>query len=267
MFLHSSMRLLFLLGPFLLLVTSLPTAFGQIGSRETLVGPERTVFQNTDLQKWEFGLHLGLDSREYRVQGADTIDVDWQRIEARLGVDITPFLQARVDLGAARGDVGGASSASDFGVTAIGQGETGLRAGGLLRLALLEHILEPSPVAGAGSAVRVGVEGGLRTTESNLREDFNVQDTFVTTDLWYHRGWVDIEDRLTERRSVGSAWRLGLTWLDSSGEFAGRDIDANRNFALELGAAFGFRNNWVARVDVRTFGSERELTVGGNFRF
>jgi len=259
------MRFLLLLGPFLVLVTSLPTAFGQVGTRETLVGPERTLFQNTSLHKWEFGLHLGLDQREYRVQGGNTIDVDWERIEARLAADITPIIQARIDLGVARGDVGGVED--EFGVDAIGQGETGLRAGGLLRLALLEHVLEPSPVAGAGSAVRFVFEGGPPTTESNLREDFNVQDTFVTTDLWYHRGWVDIEDRLTERRSVGSAWRLGLTWLDSDGEFGGRDIEANRNFALELGAAVGFRNNWVARVDLRSFGDEREITIGGNFRF
>jgi len=261
------MRSLPLLASFFLslLFIAPSTLFGQAAAtRDTIVGPERSIFQNTMLHKWSFGLHLGLDQREYRVEGADSIDVDWERIEARLAADITPVIQARLDLGAARGDVGGTR---EFGTDAIGQGETGLRAGGLLRLALLEHILEPSPVAGSGSKVRFGLEGGLRTTESNLEESFNVQDTFVTTDLWYHRGWVNLEDRLTERRSTGSAWRLGLTWLDSSGEFAGRDIEENRNFALELGAAFGFRNNWVGRFDLRTFGDEREITIGGTYRF
>ncbi|MCF7838759.1 MAG: hypothetical protein K9N49_09030 [Candidatus Marinimicrobia bacterium] len=255
-------------------------ASGSVPAGEILA-PTRALIKLDRPQGFQAGVQGNLDRRSLQIAG-EPVDLDIERVAARLGVNVLPFLNVNGSLGWMRAEQPGYRG--NGGLTWSAEAE-----GRLLELPLYESVASPRK-----QSMLLSVGGGYRHSESNFSDAlFNWQEWRVQPTLTYLHDRVG-EPPIPSWRATGLAARVGLVFSQLRGTYEpqadadGADsaeppaaddrptaatpgaqrVVGNRDFGLMIGVDVRRTSSWVMRFEGIFFGDgDRELGLAALYNF
>jgi len=218
-------------------------------------GPATPAFSTANPSSaWRLSLDVRRDQREFK--SGDTAErILVLNTFARASVDATPWLSLSGIAGAvqAERDTRDGQWGPLFGVAATAY--------------LTEFVLHQTPTAGKKRVFGLEADLSHLYRESNFTDtEFTWNETRLLTSLVYRENKPNDREWL-QHTPRGLQMRAGLLFLNTDGELATDDVEANRNFGLHLGSAWVWER-WTTRLYGNVLGGkEYEWGIGSTFHF
>ena len=215
----------------------------------TLHSPPAALLRVAEPDKWSAGIAYEREHRQIDIVNPEDLEA------SRLGVFIThsplPWLVLEAGAGTAIADLGNS------------EGNYGFDWRGGIKIGLLEHVLEQSPVRGTIQLFRLDIGSDYRRARSNFSDaDFFWQE-------WRFMPSVTYVERLDTSRGPrrlhpeSTAIHFGMVFSRIHGRHGGVSISENRNFGLRAGGDIRFISHWTAFADILAYhASETSLRAG-----
>ncbi len=231
----------------LLLVPSLLCA--TVAPDATLHDPQSALLRVAEPDQWAAGFVYEREHREINI--VNVAELQARRLGVFLAHSPLPWLTLEGGAGAAIADLGDR------------EGNYGYDWRGGIRIGLLEHVLEQSPVRGTIQLFRLDIGSDYRRARSNFSDaDFFWQE-------WRFMPSVTYVERLDTSRGQrrlhpeSTAIHFGMVFSRIHGRHGGVSISENRNFGLRAGGDIRFISHWTAFADILAYhASETSLRAG-----
>ncbi len=215
----------------------------------TLQNPPTALLRVAEPDKWSAGITYEREHRQLRIVNVEDLEA------RRLGVFIThsplPWLLLEGGAGTAIAEIDGREAS--YGVDWRGG----------IKIGLLEHILEQSPVRGTIQLFRLDISSDYRRARSNFSDaDFFWQEWRFMPSVTY----LETLDTLRRQRRFqpeSTAIHLGMLFSRIHGRHGGVSLSENRNFGLRAGGDIRFISHWTAFADILAYhASETSFRAG-----
>ena len=225
-----------------------------------IVAPPEPLITVNEPSRWTVGIHCQIDDRELKA-GDTVLRMDAVHAAGRLGCEVTPFVDAMLQIGWSYADIGQGRTASE--------GERGLEWSAGCRIRLLEYVVRGSPVVPHKESLFFAAGALYTSSESNFQGgDFSWDEFRVTAPSLVYI--VDHGANVFRKpyHPAGVTLEGGLVFSRLRGTYGSAAVTENRDFGFLFGSDVRFSNGWSARLDGTFFGTgDRSVSAGLSYYF